>query len=50
MTRQEKLENKGYKVQFTMSKSKGEEAYCIAIKGSSRYSGTSVTNVYNQIF
>ena len=50
MTRLERIEKKGYKVQFVMGKIKGQEGYCLARWGNTVVRGTSETNVYFQIF
>jgi hypothetical protein len=50
MTRLERIEKKGYKVQFVMGRAKGQEGYCIARWGNTIFRGTSETNIHFQIF
>ena len=50
MTRLKRIEKKGYKVQFVMGRTKGQESYCLAKWGNTIVRGTSETNIHFQIF
>lgn len=47
MTRQKRIENKGYKVVFAMS---GNSVFATKNNGLTKIKGTSVSNLHKQIF
>ena len=47
MTRQERIENKGYKVIFDMN---GRSVFAVRNNGMTNIKGTSVTNLHKTIF